>query len=276
MSPWVRALALVIIAIVAAPMFVVLPMSLSSSASLAFPPPSYTLANYARFFSDPNWTQPLVNSLIIGIGTVCVTMVVAVPASFALVRHIFVGRGLLNLLIMLPMIVPTIVMALGYYMYFGKLHLVQSYVGVILAHSCIAMPMSTLILTAALKGFDQSVERAAMSLGASPFTTFRLITFPILRPAFSVAGLFAFIASFDEAVISLFISGRDKATLPRQMFNAVRQEADPTISAASSFLFLLVLAGICIWLAPQIMRRPKRSADSAEPNGATQPAAAAS
>ncbi|KRB51497.1 ABC transporter permease [Rhizobium sp. Root708] len=276
MSPWVRALALVIIAVVAAPMFVVLPMSLSSSASLAFPPPSYTLANYVRFFSDPNWTQPLVNSLIIGVGTVCVTMLVAVPASFALVRYIFVGRGLLNLLIMLPMIVPTIVMALGYYMYFGKLHLVQSYVGVILAHSCIAMPMSTLILTAALKGFDQSVERAAMNLGASPFTTFRLITFPILRPAFSVAGLFAFIASFDEAVISLFISGRDKATLPRQMFNAVRQEADPTISAASSFLFLLVLAGICIWLAPQIIRHPERSAGSAEPNGATQPAAAAS
>ena len=115
-----------------------------------------------------------------------------------------------------------------------------------------------------------------MNLGASPFTTFRLVTFPILRPAFTVAGLFAFIASFDEAVIALFISGRDRATLPRQMFNAVRQEADPTISAASSFLFLLVLAGVCVWLAPQFVRR--RSGTTRQPleNGATNTAAAAS
>lgn len=203
-------------------------------------------------------------------------MLVAVPASFALVRHVFIGRTVFNLLIMLPMIVPTIVMALGYYIYFGQLRLVQSYLGVILAHSCIALPMSTLILTAALKGFDRSVERAAMNLGASPFATFRLITFPILRPAFTVAGLFAFIASFDEAVIALFISGRDKATLPRQMFNAVRQEADPTISAASSFLFLLVLAGVCIWLAPQLVRRRTRPLGQTDGNGAAEPAAAAS
>lgn len=276
MNPFVRALALLIAVFVAAPMFIVIPMSFSSAASLTFPPPGYTLANYITFFSDPNWTQPLVNSILIGLGTVCVTLCLAIPASFALVRHTFLGRALFNLLIMLPMIVPTIVMALGYYMYFGQLRLVQSYLGVILAHSCIAMPMATLILTAALKGFDRSVERAAMSLGASPLTTFRLVTFPILRPAFTVAGLFAFIASFDEAVIALFISGRDKATLPRQMFNAVRQEADPTISAASSFLFLLVLAGICIWLAPQFVRRRADATSRTLENGATKTAAAAS
>src|SRR6478735_12556182 len=165
MNPWIRALALLIAVFVAAPMFIVIPMSFSSAASLTFPPPGYTLANYVNFFSDPNWTQPLTNSLVIGLGTVCVTMLFSVPASFALVRHIFAGRALFNLLIMLPMIVPTIVMALGYYIYFGQLRLVQSYLGVILAHSCIAMPMSTLILTAALKGFDRSVERAAMNLG---------------------------------------------------------------------------------------------------------------
>nr|WP_246752779.1 hypothetical protein [Sinorhizobium sp. BG8] len=129
MNPWIRALALLIAVFVAAPMFIVIPMSFSSAASLAFPPPGYTLGNYINFFSDPNWTQPLMNSLVIGVGTVLVTMLVAVPASFALVRHIFVGRGLFNLLIMLPMIVPTIVMALGYYMYFGQLRLVQSYLG---------------------------------------------------------------------------------------------------------------------------------------------------
>lgn len=230
----------------AAPLFIVLPMSFSTAQSLSFPPPGYSLANYADFFSDPAWIRPLINSVIIATGTSILTLLLVVPASFAVMRHQFAGRGLLRALLMLPMIVPTIVMALGYYVYFGDLGLVQSYAGTILAHTCIAIPVSFLILTAALKGFDRSVELAAMGLGASPLTAFRLVTFPMLRPAFLVSALFAFIASFDEAVIALFISGRDRATLPRQMFNSFRQEADPTISAAASFLFLLVLAGVIL------------------------------
>jgi putative spermidine/putrescine transport system permease protein len=246
MSWPVRIIAIAAAIFLAAPLFIVIPMSFSTAQSLSFPPPGYSFANYANFFSDPTWTRPLINSVIIATGTSILTMLLVVPAAFAVSRNEFAGRGWLRILLMLPMIVPTIVMALGYYIYFGDLGLVQSYPGVILAHTCIAIPISFLILTAALKGFDRSVEQAAMGLGAPPLTTFRLVTFPLLRPGFLVAALFAFISSFDEAVISLFVSGRDKATLPRQMFNSFRQEADPTISAAASFLFLLVLAGILI------------------------------
>lgn len=260
MSWQIRTLAIVIAVFLAAPLFIVIPMSFSTAQSLSFPPPGYSLRNYANFFSDPTWTQPLINSLIIGVGTSILTMLLVVPASFAVIRNEFRGRSALRLLLMLPMIVPTIVMALGYYIYFGDLGLVQSYPGVILAHTCIAIPISFLILTAALKGFDRSVEQAAMGLGATPLTTFRLVTFPMLRPAFLVAALFAFISSFDEAVISLFISGRDKATLPRQMFNSFRQEADPTISAAASFLFLLVLTGIVISRVYAWLRAKQRGA----------------
>ena len=257
MSLPLRLLALVITAFVVAPLFVVLPMSFSSSPSLVFPPPGWTLEHYANFFTDPNWTGSAANSFVIGLGTAALTMAVATPAALALVRYRFAGRGVANLLVLVPMIVPTIVMALGYYMYFGRLGLLQTIPGIILAHACIALPMSVLILTAALKGFDRSVEMAAMNLGATPFATFRLITFPILRPGFAVASLFAFVSSFDEAVVALFISGRDHSTLPRQMFNAVRQEADPTISAASSLLFLLVLAAVGVWLALPGARRPQ-------------------
>jgi putative spermidine/putrescine transport system permease protein len=270
MSWPIRLLAILIAIFLAAPLFIVVPMSFSTAQSLAFPPPGYSLKTYANFFSDPTWTRPLINSLIIASGTSVLTMLLVVPASFAVIRNEFRGRNALRILLMLPMIVPTIVMALGYYIYFGELGLVQSYPGVVLAHTCIAIPVSFLILTAALKGFDRSVEQAAMGLGATPLTTFRLITFPMLRPGFMVAALFAFISSFDEAVISLFISGRDRATLPRQMFNSFRQEADPTISAAASFLFLLVLTGIIVsraysWLNGRRMsarRLPAATADA--------------
>lgn len=258
MSLPIRILALVLVALVVAPLFVVLPMSFSDSASLQFPPPGWTLQHYVTFFSDPNWYGSLLNSVIIGLGTVTLTMLVAVPAAFALSRHRFFGRGLFNLLVLMPMIVPTIVMALGYYIYLGELGMLQTLSGIILAHACLALPMSTLILTATLAGFDRSVEMAAQNLGASPLTTFWLVTFPILRPGFLVSGLFAFVASFDEAVIALFISGRDHSTLPRQMFNAVRQEADPTISAASSILFLLVLVAMALTFTAQVLRARSR------------------
>lgn len=251
-------LAVLIALFITVPLLIVIPMSFSANASLQFPPSAYWLGNYQHFFSDINWMQPLFNSLIIGAATVLLTLLLAIPASFALVRHHFVGRGVFNLLLMLPMIVPQIVMALGYYMYFGSLGLTQSFTSIIIAHTCLGIPVATLILTAALKSFDNNLERAASSLGATPLTTFRLVTFPVLRPAILVAALFSFIQSFDETVIAVFISGRDTATLPRQMFNSFRMEADPVISAASSFLFIMVLACMLVPLAARLTKRATR------------------
>lgn len=250
-----KSFALLVALFIAGPLFIVVPMSFSANASLQFPPSSYWWGNYLRFFGDIDWMQPLANSLLIGAAATLLTLVLALPASFALVRHYFVGRAALNLLLMLPMIVPQIVMALGYYMYFGSLRLTQSYTGIIIAHACLGIPVATLILTAALKSFDANLERAALSLGAPPLVTFFLVTLPVLRPAILVAGLFAFIQSFDETVIAVFISGRETATLPRQMFNSFRLEADPVISAASSFLFVMVLACLLVPLAVRLTRR---------------------
>ncbi len=249
------ALSAVTAAFLAAPLLVVVPMSFSTDAALTFPPPGFTLDNYRSFFADPNWTGPLANSFLVGAATTLLTLALATPAAFALVRRRFPGKAVFNFLIMLPMIVPTIVMALGYYAYFGQLRIVQTYLGLVLAHTCLSLPIALLILTAALKGFDRSIEQAAMSLGASPLRTFRLITWPVLRPSFLIAGLFAFVHSFDETVISLFISGRDRATLPRQMFTSFKIEADPTISAASSLLFLMVLTGVAVVTAVRLTRR---------------------
>lgn len=256
------ALSLLIAVLLAGPMFIVVPMSFSTAPSLQFPPPGYWLGYYRHFFSDPNWTGPVVNSFLIGGGTMVLAMLLGVPASFALVRHRFRFRGLFRLVVLMPLIVPHIVMALGYYSYFGSLGLVQSMTGVILAHTCLSIPVVVLTVTSALVNFDRRLENAAANLGARPLTTFRLVTFPVLRPAFLVAALFAFIHSFDEAVIAIFISGRDSATLPRQMFNSFQMEADPAISAASSLLLAAVLAVIGMQLAARLVRarRPLRSA----------------
>ncbi|UZF95633.1 ABC transporter permease [Bosea sp. NBC_00550] len=250
-------IAVVVAILLAAPMFIVVPMSFSTAPSLEFPPPGYWLGYYRRFFSDPNWTGPVLNSFLIGLGTMVLAMLLGAPASFALVRYRFRFRAAFRLVVMMPLIVPHIVMALGYYSYFGSLGLVQSMTGVILAHACLSIPVVVLTLTSALVSFDRRLENAAANLGARPLKTFRLVTFPILRPAFLVAALFAFIHSFDEAVIAIFISGRDSATLPRQMFNSFQMEADPAISAASSLLLAAVLAGLGAQFAARLVRRQR-------------------
>jgi putative spermidine/putrescine transport system permease protein len=258
-----RILALVGALFIAGPMFVVIPISFSTSPGLEFPPPGYSLQYYGRFFTDPNWMQPLFNSLVIGIGTMIVTMAISAPAAFALTRYRFRGKQFFNWLVLLPLIVPHIVMAMGFYSYFGQLRLVQTYTGIILAHTCLSIPISTLVLTAALKSFDRNLERAAASLGARPFTTFRLITLPIMMPTFAIAALFAFIHSFDETVIALFISGAVLATLPRQMFNSFYMQPDPVIAAASSLLFAVVLVAIGANWAIKIVRRRLASMQAA-------------
>lgn len=237
------------------PLLIVVPMSFSSAKSFEFPPPGWWLGYYTAFFNDARWTRPLVNSFLIGVAVTFLTMLLVVPASFAMVRQRFFGRGAVNLLLMMPMIVPHIVMALGYYSYFGGLKLIHSPPGVILAHTCLSVPVCYLIVAATLKGFDRNLERAAMNLGAGPITTFFRVTLPVLLPGFLVGALFSFIHSFDEAVVAIFISGQGSGTLPRKMFDSIRQEADPIIAVVSTLLFGAVLLAV---LSPLIWRAVKR------------------
>ncbi|MAQ44753.1 MAG: ABC transporter permease [Confluentimicrobium sp.] len=250
-----KLIGLLVVIFIAAPLVIVVPMSLSSAPSLQFPPPGYWLGYYAQYFSDPTWLRPTYNSIVIALANTVLTMLLVVPATFALVRHKFWGKSLANVMMMMPMAVPHIVMAIGYYSYFGQLGIVFSKLGVILAHTCLSVPITFLVLSANLKGFDRTLERAARSLGARPTQTFIHVTLPILRPGLLISSLFAFIQSFDETVVAIFISGRDAETLPRKMFDSIRQEADPVIAVISTLLFLVVLAGL---LAPHVARLIRR------------------
>jgi putative spermidine/putrescine transport system permease protein len=253
---------LLVAVFVVAPIVVVVPMSFSTSPSLEFPPPAYWTGHYAAFFRDVTWTGPTVNSFVIAIGTTILTMLLVTPAAFAMVRHRFAGRGLLNLLLLTPLVVPHIVIAVGYYSYFGRLGLLQTYAGVILAHTCLTAPLAFLTVSAALKGFDRNLERAAQSLGAPPIVAFLVVTVPVLRPAFLVSALLSFVHSFDETTVALFISGRDVATLPKRMFDAIRLQADPVLSVAATLLFAVVLAVFIALAIRQLLAMRPRCADA--------------
>ena len=241
-----------------APILIIVPMSFSTAISFQFPPPAYWLGYYRKFFTSEEWLEPTLNSLVIAVGAMLFTMLLVVPAAFGYVRYRFRGKSLVNLLIMSPLIVPHVVSALAYYGFLGKARLTGTHLGVIVAHGVLAVPVAFLVISATLKGFDENLERAAMSAGAGPFRTFFHVTLPVLRPGMLVGALFAFLSSFNEAVVALFIGGRDAATLPKKMYESIRLESDPVIAVVSTLLVGAVMAGVLI--AVLVRRRPPDAA----------------
>src|SRR6202012_2614392 len=182
------------------------------------------------------------------------TMMVALPAAFGYVRYRFRGKSAFNLVVMLPLIVPGVVSALGYYGFLSLIHLVGTRSGMIVAHSVLSIPVAFLVLSATLKGFDRNLERAAMNAGAGPLRTFLWVTLPVLRPGILVGALFPVLPSFNEAVVAIFIAGRDASTLPKKMFESIRLESDPVIAVVSTLLTGAALLGVIAALF--LRRRP--------------------
>ena len=236
------------------PIAIVVPMSFSTAISFEFPPPGYSLGYYAKYFTSDEWLEPTLNSLIIALGASAVTMLLVVPAAFGYVRYRFRGKALVNLLMMAPLIVPHVVSALAYYGFLGRARLTGTHLGVIVAHGVLAVPVAFLVITATLKGFDRNLERAAMSAGAGPLRTFFHVTLPVLRPGMLVGALFAFLSSFNEAVVVIFIGGRQAATLPKKMYESIRLESDPVIAVVSTLLVGAVVLGVLV--STFVRRRP--------------------
>ena len=159
-----------------------------------------------------------------------------------------------NLLMMAPLIVPHVVSAVAYYGFLGRVRLTGTLLGVIVAHGILAVPVAFLVITATLKGFDRNLERAAMSSGAGPLRTFFHVTLPVLRPGMLVGALFAFLSSFNEAVVVIFIGGREASTLPKKMYESIRLESDPVIAVVSTLLVGAVVLGVL--LSTFMRRRP--------------------
>jgi len=236
------------------PIAIVVPMSFSTAISFEFPPPGYSLGYYAKYFTSEEWLEPTLNSFVIALGAAALTMLLVVPAAFGYVRYRFRGRAFVNLLMMAPLIVPHVVSGLAYYGFLGRARLAGTHLGVIVAHGVLAVPVAFLVITATLKGFDRNLERAAMSAGAGPLRTFFHVTLPVLRSGMLVGALFAFLFSFNEAVVVIFIGGRRAATLPKKMYESIRLESDPVIAVVSTLLISAVVVGVLV--SAFLRRRP--------------------
>jgi putative spermidine/putrescine transport system permease protein len=242
------------------PVVIMVPLSFSSAAFFIFPPPGWSVQWYVKYLTGSAWLDATWHSLEIGALTTVLALGAAIPAALGISRLASRTGTFVYYWILSPLIMPSIVIAVAVFYVLSKARLTYTILGVSLGHMILAMPMATVVLTAALRNFDRSLERAAISLGSSPFRTTLRITLPILSTALFTAGLFAFLQSFDELLIALFVSGIDAGTLPKKMWESL-QELDPTIAAVSTLLVSFSIAALStLYVVQRLGRRRGRSA----------------
>jgi putative spermidine/putrescine transport system permease protein len=231
------------------PILIIIPIAFSNDMYLNFPPKTWGFGLFKSYFSSTLWMSSTKVSFIVAFQVMILATILGTLASLSLVRGTYKGKSYWYALILSPMIIPVIITAIACYFFFAKLKLIGTITGLVLAHTVLAVPFVVIVMTSTLKGFDEELEQASMNLGAGRIRTFFNITFPIIRPGIITAVLFAFIASFDELVGAMFICGVRATTLPKQMWDGIRDEINPIIASASALLifltiFLMVLISI--------------------------------
>lgn len=228
------------------PTLVAVPVSFTPVRSFAVPTESPSIRWYVNFFTDQRWLDALRNSLVIAASTSVIATSVGTVAALALDRARGRGRGLAAALLLTPSIVPIILLGLGVYYVFLRWDLAGTFTGLVLAHSVTSIPLVVQPVSASLARHDRGLEQAAASMGAPPVTVLRQVTLPLIAPGVLSGAVFAFIWSFDEVVLSIFLTSPDLQTLPVLMFNAVTQVLDPTIAAASTMILFLTTTLILV------------------------------
>ena len=241
------------------PILVIVPLSFNSvpfftftPEMLSFDPDGYSLRWYTDFFTNLNWRGAVNNSFIIAIFSTLIATSLGTLAALGLSRRNIPFRTLLMAILISPMIVPLIISACGMFFFYSRVQLQGTHVGVILAHAALGTPFVVITVTATLVGFDRSLIRAAHSLGADGVTTFFKIIVPLILPGVISGALFAFITSFDEVVVILFVGSFEQRTIPWQMFSGIREHISPTILAAAT---LLVLVSVALLTTVELLRR---------------------
>tara|TARA_R110002073_G_scaffold19509_1_gene71193 strand:- start:2525 stop:3376 length:852 start_codon:yes stop_codon:yes gene_type:complete len=241
------------------PIVVIIPLSFNAQdfftftpEMLALDPAGFSLKHYVDFFTNPDWTQATYNSLVIAPMATLVSVSLGTLAAVGLSQsHVPFKRVIMAILIS-PMIVPLIISAAGMYFFFSAIGLQGTYWGVVLAHAILGIPFVIITVTATLVGFDRSLTRAAASMGAGPLRTFFKVQLPLILPGVISGALFAFITSFDEVVVVIFVGSAGQQTLPWQMFTGLREQISPTILAVAT---LMVGLSILLLATLEIMRR---------------------
>ena len=254
---WLYVFAVIVMILLVIPTLIVIPMSFSDSQYLEFPPETWSFRWYRNYFGSSEWMQATKTSFLVAGMTMLVATPVGVLAAYGLhaskVR--FVRAAFLVLLT--PMMVPVVLVAIGAFYAYVQMNLLYTRTVLVLAHSVLSLPMVVIVTGSALKTFDMNLEIAARSLGAPRWLAFLTVTLPQIKFAVITSALLAFLTSFDEVVVAMFLSGGDNPLLTRNMFNALRDQIDPTIAAIST---LMVLVTTLLMVLAQIFgqqRNPK-------------------
>ena len=241
------------------PILVIVPLSFNSqpyftftAEMLAFEADAYSLRWYRTIVENPNWLLAIQNSFIVGVFATIVATLLGTIAAVGLASSEMPFRRTITALLLSPMIVPLIIIAAGMFFFYTRFGLVGTFPGLIIAHAALGIPFVIVTVTATLVGFDRSLYNAGLSLGTGPVRTFMRVVLPLIRPGVISGALFAFVTSFDEVVLVLFLAGPDQRTIPRQMFSGLREQINPTILAVAT---LLIVISICLLVTIELLRR---------------------
>ncbi len=241
------------------PILVIIPLSFNAvpfftftQEMLTFDPAGYSLRWYEDFFTNLNWRGAVNNSFIIAVFSTLIATTLGTVAALGLSRRHVPYRTALMAILISPMIVPLIISACGMFFFYSRINLQGTHIGVILAHAALGTPFVVITVTATLVGFDRSLIRASASLGADGTTTFFKVIVPLILPGVISGALFAFITSFDEVVVILFVGSFQQRTIPWQMFSGIREHISPTILAVAT---MLVLVSVALLATIELLRR---------------------
>ena len=254
-----RTLCVLIFIFLVGPIFVIIPLSFNelpyftfTPEMLSFDPAGYSTKWYREFFTEDSWQKAVQNSFLIAIFATLISTFLGTLAALGLSRPEMPFRKTIMALLISPMIVPLIISAAGMYFFYARIGLASTHFGVILAHAALGIPFVIITVTATLVGFDHSLTRAAASLGSSPTRTFFVVIVPLILPGVISGALLAFITSFDEVVVVLFVGSVEQRTIPWKMFSGIREEIRPTILAVAT---LLVFISIVLLTMVELLRR---------------------
>lgn len=241
------------------PILIIIPLSFNAEpffsfteGMLTFQAEAYSLRWYGVIVDDPNWVLAIKNSFIIAFFATILATVLGTIAAVGLATPEMPLKRIITAMLLSPMIVPLIIIAAGMFFFYTRFGLVATYPGLIIAHAALGVPFVIVTVTATLTGFDRSLYNAGLSLGANPIRAFIDVVLPLIRPGVISGALFAFVTSFDEVVLVLFLAGPDQRTIPRQMFSGLREQINPTILAVAT---LLIIVSIGLLVTIEMLRR---------------------
>ncbi len=239
------------------PIIIIVPLSFNAEPYFTFTegmlrldPSAWSLRWYREIIESDSWVRSLINSLVIGVSATALATSLGTLAALGLTNSAMPARRAIMGVIISPMVTPVIIAAAGMFFFYSELGLGQTHLGIILAHAALGVPFVVVTVTATLSAYDSTLNNAAASLGAGPWTTFRRVQFPLISPGVFSGSLFAFAVSFDEVVVILFMGGIEQRTIPRQMWSGIREQISPAILAIATFLivFAVLLLLTVSWL----------------------------